>query len=133
MEISQPKKSFARRVQGAVLRCLAVLLVTLVVMLVLLMGSLEQEFLLDPWIDTRLAPGFSEDAFQQIELGMTGDEVQAILGEPLEIGYWGEGSIEEWYYTQDGACWFWDFAWKCRSVKVCGNRVGEVKSATHYD
>jgi hypothetical protein len=64
--------------------------------------SLDNAFLysLFWWTDeTILAPGFSEEKFQQIEIGMKEKEVLRALGKPLQVTSSCPGSVETWHYT----------------------------------
>jgi outer membrane protein assembly factor BamE (lipoprotein component of BamABCDE complex) len=57
-----------------------------------------------PAIDTQYAPGFSEQAFAQIKVGMTEAEVRQKLGAPLTIGQNAGSDLSHFYYTLDGKC-----------------------------
>lgn len=94
----------------------------------------EQYFTPAPAIGTTFAKGYDEARFDQIQPGMSRDEVIALLGDPLEkmtlVGggmmvalEQGErntsmpaGSAEMWSYSQDGGIGIWDFAWLGRYV-----------------
>ena len=95
----------------------------------------EWKFIFKPDIDTRFAPGYSEEAFESIKKGMSEREVVTILQEPLykyEYGsnYSFPGQPEiVWWYTADGACSWWDFAWRTRGV---GLRDGIVVGKVAY-
>jgi outer membrane protein assembly factor BamE (lipoprotein component of BamABCDE complex) len=74
----------------------------------------ELTFPFYPLIDTRLPSGFSQAKFESIQLGMTKTEILKILPAPVpRKEYKEEWSIDDdtWYYGQDGACLFGDFAW----------------------
>jgi hypothetical protein len=102
----------------------------------------EAVFPLYPLIDTKLPPGFSLEKFENIQIGMTKNEVLKILPPPIsspivlknsppiytlissrQYNRQGNpvfsGEIEKewsidddaWYYGEDGACLFADFAW----------------------
>lgn len=77
-----------------------------------------------PSIDTRFAPGYSEQAFSQIKTGMTIQAVQQQLGQPLHVQQHAKGEL--WSYTQDGKCTWGDWAWLCRQVDFHEGRVVEV-------
>lgn len=82
-----------------------------------------------PAIDTRFAPGYSEQAFQQIQVGMTKEEVWKRLGPPLN-------GVDEpvWIYSEDNAFAFWDFAWLVREIYFDEHgRVDRKESGVAYD
>ena len=95
-------------------------------------GGLEIECWWNPWIDTRCAPGFSENGFNAVTNGMSKEQVRRLLGEPLGTDqvkqewhpYYKPESVEEWYYTSDGKCVWADWAWLGR--RICFNAGGEV-------
>lgn len=78
-----------------------------------------------PAVDTRFAPGYSEAAFQRLEVGMTRDEVLDRIGRPLN-------SLADpyWVYSEDGACALWDFAWLVRGVQF--DERGRVVGLTAF-
>ncbi|HEX2851755.1 MAG TPA: outer membrane protein assembly factor BamE [Opitutaceae bacterium] len=92
---------------------------------------MERYCLLYPGIDTRYAPAFSETAFARIKVGMTREEVTALLGPPLHSSARGTGL--RWDYTQDGKCVWADWAWLGRSVVFKEERVVEKISCVWYD
>ena len=62
---------------------------------------------------------------------MKRQEVESLLGQPLRIlGSHGDFLCQ---YTQDGKCWFWDFAWHAREISFKDDKVSEVVSQTYYD
>ena len=81
-------------------------------LLLLAFSAIESYFPFDPDIDTRFAPGYSEEAFTSLQVGMSKEEVLQRLGPPLS----GQAS-RTWYYSTDGACPWWDFAWLARNVE----------------
>jgi hypothetical protein len=62
---------------------------------------------------TVYAPGYSEDRFQRLRVGMTASEVEAIVGRPLGRSDWGSGPTptaqELWQYSShhDHTANFW--------------------------
>jgi len=94
----------------------------------------EGIFLFNPGIDTRYAPGFSEQAFAQVRVGMPEIEVRQLLGEPLSA-FPGHDREYDYIlsYTGDGACSWGDFAWKHRWVKIREGRVQGVDRGWSYD
>lgn len=95
-------------------------------------GHLEAYCYFYPSIDTKFAPGFSEKAFSQIAQGMTVTDVQNRLGKPLLI-FTNSAGLEEWLFTDDGKCWWGDFAWLRRSVVVSNETVVSVDRSIRYD
>jgi outer membrane protein assembly factor BamE (lipoprotein component of BamABCDE complex) len=94
---------------------------------------LEEIFPFYPLIDTKLPPGFSQAKFESIQKGMTKAEVLKILPTPVPRREYGEEwsiSDKDWYYGQDGACLFGDFAWF--EFTISFNDKGNV-SKTHYE
>jgi outer membrane protein assembly factor BamE (lipoprotein component of BamABCDE complex) len=84
-----------------------------------------------PSIDTRYAPGFSEQVFNSITTGMTAEAVQAKLGSPLHVQPQPGGDL--WFYTLDGKCKWGDWAWLCRLVNIRDGQVNEIVSETIYN
>jgi hypothetical protein len=90
----------------------------------------EGKFLLAPDIDTRFAPGYSDQGFAEVRIGMTESSVLALLGEPIsrqEPSGWpfpGDASVI-WWYSCDGACKWADFAWR---APIVGLKNGFVVS-----
>ena len=94
---------------------------------------LELPFPFYPLIDTKLPPGFSQAKFESIQNGMTKAEVLKILPAPVpRIRDEEEWSLsdKDWYYGQDGACFFGDFAWY--EFRIYFNDEGKV-SGKSYD
>jgi hypothetical protein len=78
----------------------------------------------NPWIDT-LDDGYSEQAFDQIEIGMTVTQAQRILGRPYGME---SNSTETIWLTGDGKCKWGDFAWMGRALTFSnGVIVGKIK------
>lgn len=71
-----------------------------------------------------LPPGYSEQAFQQIQIGMTKEEVFRRLGPPLN-------NVNDfvWSYTEDNAFAVWDFAWLMREIVFDEHGRVKVKRA----
>ncbi len=95
-------------------------------------GRLEVYCYFYPSIDTKFAPGFSERAFGEISNGMPASEVQNRLGQPLLV-FTNSVGLEEWLFTDDGKCWWGDFAWLWRSVVISNNAVAAVERSVRYD
>jgi len=64
---------------------------------------IEGKHLIKPYIDTHFAEDYSPEKFDQIELGMTKNEVIKIIGKPLYTGsgYY-DSLITNYHYTGDG-------------------------------
>ena len=84
-----------------------------------------------PSIDTRYASGFSERKFAEVRAGMSMDEVITLLGEPYHRGV-GRSSVRR-SYTQDGKCFWADWAWLGREIVFKDGRVVERISRIYYD
>ncbi len=48
--------------------------------------------------DTVFSKGYSEEGWDDVHVGMTAQEVESVLGKPLEKDVW--GSDEEWSYSK---------------------------------
>jgi outer membrane protein assembly factor BamE (lipoprotein component of BamABCDE complex) len=101
----------------------------LAALLYVTMGG-ESYFFLYPSIDTRFAPGYSEGGFERVKVGMTKAEVLSLLGPPFDPGTVGQSS---WHYTQDGKCFWADWAWLDRTVVFRDERVVEKIARIYYD
>lgn len=88
-----------------------------------------------PAIDTQFAPGFSEQAFSQVAIGMTMQVVQQKLGVPLSVQTYAENGEkgEIWAYTLDGKCKWGDWAWLRRQIDFRSGKVVEVINRVSYD
>lgn len=85
-----------------------------------------------PAIDTTFAKSYTEEAFDRIRPGMTKEQVQELLGEPLSIVQNQDGS-QTWWYSQDGRCKFGDFAWLGRSISFKKDSVEKVEKRVYSD
>ena len=85
-----------------------------------------------PSIDTVYAPGYSEEDFGKIDIGMTMDEVDSIMCVPLDVYTYQDGKVHV-FYTADGKCRFGDFAWLGRSLILSNNQVIAIQSRIYYD
>lgn len=89
--------------------------------------------IIEPTIDTVFTADFSEDKFDQIEIGMDSTKVVKIIGKPLDIQQLKEQKTL-WYFTGDGKCEWHDFAWLGREIKFDKNGlVSEKIKLVHYD
>jgi outer membrane protein assembly factor BamE (lipoprotein component of BamABCDE complex) len=95
-------------------------------------GRLECYCVFYPGIDTRYAPGYSESAFSLVTTGMTTEAVEQKLGAPLHTDTNRDGTIR-WCYTEDGKCWWGDFAWLGREVTFRDGRVVQVFKRVYED
>lgn len=90
--------------------------------------TVEAYFPLVPTIDTRVSDGFTMEGFDAIQLGMSAEEVHALIGQPLvmqqgmALDFNGSCRI----YSEDGASKYWDFAWV--EQRVCFDEYGVVTS-----
>jgi hypothetical protein len=95
-------------------------------------GRLEAYCVFYPAIDTKFALGFSERTFSQIHPGTHVTNLKKTLGNPLLIITNQNGS-EEWLFTNDGKCWWGDFAWLRRAVVVSNDVITSVDRSIRYD
>lgn len=95
----------------------------------------ESYCVFSPGIDTQFAPGFSEQAFSQVQTGMTVQAVQQKLGLPLAVHRYVEDRKEGeiWSYTLDGKCKWGDWAWLRRQIAFREGKVVEVIKRVSYD
>lgn len=115
--------------QERIAASLALGIIGALVLLLLAFSSIESYFPFNPAIDTRFAPGYSEEAFASLQVGMTKDEVLQRLGPPLNAQ-----ADQSWVYSEDGACTWWDFAWLARGVQFDPQgRVIETRAVVNYD
>lgn len=108
-------------------------------------ASAERKHLIDPYIDTEFAPDYTPEKFEQIEMGMTINEVKSIIGNPLSSSHIADDSVKIKYdYTNDGKLLhkmqeqgkrhYYDCAWYYSSVVVdTNNRVVEINKVWCYD
>ena len=67
---------------------------------------------------TTYAPGYTEEAFKKITIGMSQDTVLELLGEPLNKTRWENGS-ETWRYSKSAG----DTDYRLRSVLIKDDKV----------
>lgn len=95
----------------------------------------ELYFYLNPDIDTVYAEGFSWRSLNEVKKGMSVDEVERLLGKPLDYVDLGGFGGECYEYSTDGKCGRWcDFAWI--SARVCFDeemKVNGVYKNVFYD
>jgi outer membrane protein assembly factor BamE (lipoprotein component of BamABCDE complex) len=99
--------------------------------------SIEGKNIFSPYIDTQFAPQYSPEKFELIKIGQTIEEVEEILGQPLNK-YRDSSNIAEYWYTNDGKLYSskksGDFAWY-RSVIYFDNegKVINIDKGWNYD
>lgn len=114
---------------GRIVAALSLSLIGGLFLLLLAFIGIESYFPLYPAIDTRFAPGYTEQAFAALEVGMTKQEVLQRLGPPLNAQ-----ADPAWVYSEDGTFGWWDFAWLARGVQFdAEGRLIETRAAVHYD
>lgn len=86
-----------------------------------------------PDIDTKFSDRYDEDKFNSIEAGMDTTELLKILGEPIDVGMVGTPKGSIWYYSSDGGCEWYGFAWLGREVIVNKGKVVETVKSVHFD
>lgn len=74
-------------------------------------------------ICTIFGSGFTEEGFDQIHKGMISDSVKLLIGPPIEIVQHfyperkhADGSVSLWYYSKEGPCSSYNYAWLGREV-----------------
>ena len=95
-------------------------------------GRLEAVCFFNPEIDTQFSPAYTEEAFNSIVIGDSTDKVERILGKPLSKNQIADGSIR-FDYSQDGKCWWGDFAWFAREIYFSSGKVSKVNTQPYYD
>ena len=99
--------------------------------------SMEGKNIFSPYIDTQFAPQYSLEKFELIKKGQTIEEVEKILGQPLNQ-YIDSNNIAEYWYTHDGKLYSnkrsGDFAWY-RSVVYfdINKKVVKIDKGWSYD
>ncbi|MBQ3800762.1 MAG: hypothetical protein II837_10745 [Treponema sp.] len=81
----------------------------------------------DLLIDTEYSESFNPYNIQNLEVGMSRDEVIALVGAPLDER---NNTI---YYTHDGKCPFGDFAWYELSLELEDDKVIGITSHWMHD
>lgn len=78
----------------------------------------EGKYIFNLEIDTHFSEGYTESKFQQVSANMTQADITALLGEPLsKQNVANQIEFDElWYYSGDGACPWYDFAWVRKQV-----------------
>lgn len=88
-------------------------------------GSLFHWVISSHSISTRDAPGFSEESFLKVRVGMPIEEVGKLLGKPLSISST-KTNTQEWSYTAPKEP-FPDWGtWDVRALIVSNNHVAEI-------
>lgn len=124
MKLTKKAKSWIRWLLG-------LLALEFLVIIFLMVTETESYFWPYPSIDTKYAPGFSEGKFRQVKVGMSQDEVFAILGKPLGVQPFSEGT--RFFYSEDGAAPIGDFAWLGRLIDVKDGKVTKIINQVFYD
>ena len=78
-------------------------------------------------ISTREAPGFSEEKFRLIEVGMTARDVIAVLGRPLSEEPKPPGLVEWWYTEPKEPLDGWG-TWDARIILFSNRVVVKIES-----
>lgn len=121
--------------------------------------SIESYWPFYPYIDTKFSQNFTEKAFNEIDVGASMQDVLSKIGDPIwKIGCGGcwepefystDGVIrvppkhtcslpcdaddQRWQFSDDGACTWWDFAWKDFSIDLHHRKVAAKFTMWHYD
>jgi hypothetical protein len=70
--------------------------------------------------------------FNKVAPGMSAADLERKLGKPLLV-VTNESSMQEWLYSDDGKCWWGDFAWLRRAVVLSNGMVVSVDASVRYD
>jgi hypothetical protein len=93
----------------------------------------ESYFFLKPDIDTVFAEKFDEKKFNSIVAGQDSSSVVDLIGDPIYIQKL-DDTTNLWYYTNDGKCVLFDFAWLGREIYFSkDNKVVRLSRPIHYD
>lgn len=106
--------------------------VLLLVVVLWVYGHLEAYCYFWPSIDTTFATGYTEQSFKRVVTGMPATEVESLLGQPLLMTTNKNGSVE-WAYSNDGKCWWGDFAWLNRAIVFSNGTVVSIERDIRYD
>ena len=118
------------------IKILAVLSVGFIICVLFMFGivqTIEGYNSADPGIDTHYAEKFDEAKYKSIVAGMDTAQVIALIGAPLSIQDFDDGSAL-WYYTSDGKAWPEDYAWLGREIMFDSKgKVEYLNMGVHYD
>jgi outer membrane protein assembly factor BamE (lipoprotein component of BamABCDE complex) len=78
---------------------------------------------INPSIDTRYTTDFDEEKFNSIEVGIDTVQIISLIGSPHSRHKLPDNKVI-WYYTSDGKCDWYDFAWLGRELII--NKQGNV-------
>ena len=118
-------------------------LILVIVIWIMIFGP-EQYYYFEPYIDTVMAPKYTPEKFDRIQLGMDKSRVQEIIGDPLfcEIDTLGGEVIQNCDYTNDGKIlyqkmpWYMcnDYAWYRSIVRYnLDDKVIDLNKGWSYD
>lgn len=95
----------------------------------------EQYFFVWPSIDTRYSKDYNEEKFNQITVGMSIDDVEELIGQPLRIYHhgWNNSNEMTYSYSSDNRFKFADFAWLGREIVFKDDKVIEIRKEIYYD
>ncbi len=93
----------------------------------------EGRHIIKPYIDTRFSENYSPEKFEEIETGMTKNQVEYLIGRPLRIGKgYDDSLVTNYHYTGDGKLLnlrkpveqhYDDFAWYRSTVGFDTNNI----------
>jgi hypothetical protein len=81
--------------QGARFRVSTRLVMVVIAVIGFAMFAVREMFL----DNTIYSAGYDESRFRQVRMGMTSEEVEALMGPPLEKVPWPEAGVVIWLYT----------------------------------
>ncbi len=92
---------------------------------------IESYFAPFPLIDTFHSPEFTLEKFDQVKVGMSKNQVRALIGTPPSEIYIPEENPNNCEnQTNDGASKYWDFAWY--HAEVCFDEQNNVNSTNGF-
>jgi plasmid maintenance system killer protein len=95
---------------------------------------IEGKFPIKPHIDTKFSNDFKICNFYKIDPTFDTTDVVNVLGQPISKSYDKKNKVLNFWYSIDGNCQWYDFAWECYSVHF--NEKGKFiykNNAWYYD
>jgi SmpA / OmlA family len=80
--------------------------------------------------DTVYSKGYSESSFKSLKVGMTTQQVEAVMGSPLSKGTWYTPDQEMWQYSKQGSD---EAVYYFRALYFKGGRLQAVQMELFYE
>jgi len=108
---------------------LRMLILTMLAVVVLFVGTvmLVETIVSIHTISTNESPGFVEEKFASLKVGMTVNETVALLGRPLSQESRGDGRQEFWYTQSKEPLNGWG-TWDARILVISNDAIAEIIS-----